>query len=170
MKFVGISHPVYETCSRCEPNGFWKMFFLNLAHRKTPKCLFITQDGSLLKYKKSALLSTLLVSVIDENGVPKSATVLADEVKKAVKSVGICPKKENKLEQHKIVYDTWKSIRNKGVKDFYILQYVSNLQGSAVERKMTYHRLLFEIMLGNITSKDIVFVDGKIKNIKGYEK
>jgi hypothetical protein len=161
-KYSRISHPIYERCSEIEQNRFWKQFFLDLSHGKVPRSLFIMPNGNILKYKKSVEL----VSILDDSGAPKPAHVLASDVKDALKCVGIGPYKENKLEQRKaIAYDRWNSIRKKFVKDFYILLFASNLQGSIVERQMAYQRICRALTLGIITNQDIEFRHGEIENI-----
>jgi len=54
-----ISFPVYERCSELETEPFWKQFFSDLSKGKTPRSLFIAQNGDIYKYRKA---SKLLVS------------------------------------------------------------------------------------------------------------
>jgi hypothetical protein len=155
-----ILFPVYERCSEIETDAFWKQFFSDLSKGKTPRSLFISQNGDIYKYRKA---SKLLVSSSKspEEIITDSKSILARVIGKT---------SERLIPLEPIIYDKWNSVRKKSMKDFFILEYVDfqmkNYGISFKEAKMMYKKILSMTNLGLCS---IEFRDGHVIDVKELE-
>ena len=152
-----ILFPIYERCAELETDAFWKQFFSDLSKGKTPRTLFISQNGDIYKYRKA---SKLLVS---SSKSPEE--IIADS--KSVLSRVIGKTSEKLIPIEPIIYDKWNSVRKKSMKDFFILEYVDsqikNCGISLREAKIMYKKILSMTNLGLCS---IDFRDGHVTDIR----
>jgi len=155
-----VLFPVYEKCSELENDPFWKQFFSDLSKGKTPRSLFIAQNGDVYKYRKA---SKLLVS---SSKTPEE--IIADSKSILAKVIGKTSEKLIPLEP--VVYDKWNSVRKKSMKDFFILEYVDfkmkDCGISLKDAKMLYKKILSMASLGLCS---IEFKDGHVVDVKELE-
>jgi hypothetical protein len=155
-----ISFPVYERCSELETEPFWKQFFSDLSKGKTPRSLFIAQNGDIYKYRKA---SKLLVS---SSKSPEE--IIADSKSSLARVIGKTSEKLIPLEP--ITYDKWNSVRKKSMKDFFILEYVdSQMKNDGIplkEARTMYRKILSMTSLGLCS---IEFENGRVVNVKELE-
>jgi hypothetical protein len=154
-----IMFPVYERCAELESDPFWKQFFSDLSKGKTPRSLFISQNGDIYKYRKA---SKLLVSSskTPEEIITESKSVLARVIGKT--SDKIVP-----LEP--IIYDKWNSVRKKSMKDFFILEYVdSQMKNDESGMTLKDARMLYKkiISMTNLGLCSVEFKNGRVTGIK----
>lgn len=154
QKLNNSVNKIYSKCAEIEQDKYWKQFFIDLSHGKCPRSLFLTQNGDLYRYKKSTEIVTI------ESKTPEEICTI---VKSTLPGIGICQNNTNQLEQINATEHTnWNSIKKKGMRDYYILDYCSRLNKDEKYKEYFYNHVNTAMMLGYVK---IHFASGKITEI-----
>jgi hypothetical protein len=167
-----IIYPFFLECCEHTEDNFWESIFEDLAYGKTPYGTYISKNFLICGYKGKEFNYRI------ERKDPK--ILYSDIYKLLTERLGILSCKEKT--QKKIAFSNlekdlrdsrneWSSIRKKNVKDLMIENFV-------IDKKNRYHlsikqaRYLLSViflclMFKTITSKDIIYKDGKIQDIAG---
>lgn len=170
-----IIYPVFLECYQYTPDIFWENIFEDLAYGKTPYGTYISKDFFCCNYKDKEFSYK-----IEKD---KSSRVIYDEVYDLlVNKLGLLSQKDKvkKRSDLHIVEENikanrkdWSTIRKKNVKDFLIEKYVIDIKNkynfTIKQAKYLLSVIFIAIVFKVITSKDIEYSDGKIKNINGIE-
>lgn len=165
-----IIYPFFLECCEYANDMFWETVFEKLAYAKCPQGTYISKDylccgyrGKEFSYKIERKESKILYTEI--------YTLLTEKF-------GLFSKKE-KDKQRMLFYETekknnyskenWKDIRKKNIKDSLYEQYVLRMKNlHNLDYKQCRYLLslvLLAISFKILTSKDIVYENGKIKEI-----
>lgn len=170
-----IIYPIFLECIQFAEDVFWKNIFEELAYGNTPYGTYINRNFLCCSYKDKEFSYKI-------DSQKDSEEIYNDVYSLLTNKLGILSQKEktkkrldfNKLEQHiKDSRKTWGSIKKKNLKDLLIEKYVIDmkkkyhlsLSQSRYVLSIIYIALIFKV----ITSKDIVYDNGRITNIDGVD-
>lgn len=167
-----IYNPLFLKCMDYTLDQFWKQIFTDIAYGKYPKGCGISDN--ILYVKTRSNTQTLVLS-----SDPKQLFIDVTKILKEKLGLSSTIDKQKIMEDHKkakeelekLYYSTWSSIKKKSIRDELIIKFVIS---EKEKNKLGLHktkRLLSLIhigfMLKDITSKDIIMEDGRIRKISG---
>lgn len=173
-KYEEIIYPIFlECCKYTSP--FWSDIFTNLSYGKTPYGSYISQDCLCCSYKGKTFNYK-----IDQE---KDASIVHKEITKLLSNnLGILSAKEKLEKDAKFdkfektmseKADNWKEIKKKCIKDMLIEKYVIKMKKKYSLNKENTRKLISIIYIFTIfkiiSSADIEYIKGEIKNIKGIK-
>jgi hypothetical protein len=167
-----VVYPIFIQSSLFSSDAFWKNVFEDLAYCKCPYGTYISKDFFYCKYPSKEFSYKI------ETKDPK---VLYDDVYSLlVNKLGLLSHQDKfrkKADFTSIEEDiknsrkAWSNIRKKNIKDLLLEQYAIDMRNKYSLSIANTRQLLSLIFLGMsfkiITAKDIVYEDGKVKDIEG---
>jgi hypothetical protein len=167
-----ILYPIFIECSAYARDAFWKNVFEDLAYCKCPYGTYISKDFFYCNYRNKEFSYKI------EKKNPK--TLYDDIYDLLVRKLGLLShqdKFQKKADFIAIEEDiknsrkVWANIRKKNIKDLLIENYAIEMKTKHSLTIATTRQLLSIIFIGMsfkiISSKDIVYEDGVVKNILG---
>jgi len=169
-----IIYPVFFECCEFATDNFWKNIFEDLAYGKTPYGTYINKDFLCCSYKNKEFSYKI---------ERKDSKIIYDDIynlltnklgilsrKEKVKKLVAFHKTETRIKEFR---QEWGNIRKKNIKDLLVEKYVIDMKNkhnlTIKQTKYLLSVLFMAIVFKVITSKDIDYSDGKIKNIDGIE-
>lgn len=169
-----IIYPIFLECCQYATDEYWKNIFEDLAYGITPSGTYISKGNLCCNYKKKHFSYPI---------EQKKSLVLYNEVyTHLTEKMGLLSQKdriEKRNEISKIRLDLeesrniWANIRKKNIREALIQMYVTS-KSKEYNLTLKQSRYLLSVIFiamvfKSITAKDINYIDGGIKNIKGIE-
>jgi hypothetical protein len=167
-----IYYPVFIKCLSFIQDPFWRFVFEDLAYGKCPYGIYL-QKNYLCCNMKNKEFSYRIENFKDAEDIYKETYSLLKN------RVGILSEKE-KLIQREIVFQSriikkkeeWCNVKKKMIRDTllenFVLQKSNSYQLSMNLSKKILSILIIGLMFKTINSKDIIYVDGYVKDINGF--
>ena len=166
-----IIYPMFLECCKFTLDSFWENVFEDLAYGVTPYGAYISKDFLCCSYKNKEFSYKI------EKKPP--IDLYKDVYKLLGEKLGILSYKE-KLQKRVDFYQTesrikktreeWCNIKKKNIKDLLIEKYVIDMKKkynlSIKQAKFLLSIIFISMVFKVITSKDIVYSDGRIQNIE----
>jgi hypothetical protein len=179
-----IKYPIFLECSAfCGKEVFWKFVFEDMAYAKFPPSVYIQKDYLCCSSKGKEFVYKLM-----ENGqIFKSNEMVYEEVRKLLQTRACLLSDKEALFQRKSVLhsrqlqfekeryneESWNVIRKKIIKESLMEQYVLESKNKYSLHPLQVKRLFSLIIIGflfkTIHSKDVLYGDGYIQAIDGFE-
>ena len=167
-----IIYPIFLECCQYATDTFWINIFEDLAYGKTPYGTYISKDFVCCNYKNKEF--SYKIEKKDSKQLYDDIYLLfakklgllsqIDKINKKIDFDSI----EEEIKEYK---KSWVNIKKKNIKDLFIENYVIDMKKTHNLTIKQARYLLSTIFIGMIfkiiTSKDIQYEDGKIKEIKG---
>ena len=169
-----IIYPIFLDCCHYAKESFWKHIFEDLAYGKTPYGTYITKDFLCCKYKSkefSYKIENKDVEILynDIYNLLSNKFGLLSENEQFNKRIKFHSVADNIIESR----NSWSNIRKKNVKDLLLELYVLNMKRkynlSIKQGKYLRSLIFIGLVLKVFTSKDIIYDNNEIKDIKGIE-
>lgn len=169
-----ILYPIFLECCQYTKDIFWEGIFEDLAYGRTPRGTYISKGFLCCGYKNKEFNYKI---------ERKNPEVLHDDIYDLLTNkLGLLSRKEQvkkRLVFHEIeqgIKDSrqeWANIRKKNVKDNMYEKYVIEMKQkyslTIKQTKILLSLILISIIFKTITSKDIIFEEDRIVDIKGIE-
>ena len=170
-----ILYPIFIKCRSFCTDTFWANIFEDLAYGKTPYGSYISKTFLCCNFKKKDF-----VYKIDSKKKPEQ--VYKDISNLFTNKLGIISNEE-KLKQKQLFIDmendlkdsrkNWNSIKKKNIKELLIELYVVKMQKkwclTNIQAKYLLSLFYMAIIFKIITSKDIIYENGRITHIEGID-
>jgi len=167
-----IIYPIFLECCQYATDTFWINIFEDLAYGKTPYGTYISKDFVCCNYKNKEF--SYKIEKKDSKQLYDDIYLLfakklgllsqIDKINKKIDFDSI----EEEIKEYK---KSWVNIKKKNIKDLFIENYVIDMKKTHNLTIKQARYLLSTIFIGMIfkiiSSKDIQYEDGKIKEIKG---
>jgi hypothetical protein len=167
-----IIYPIFLECCEIINDTFWKNVFEDLAYGKCPYGTYINKDFFCCSYKNKEFSYKI---------EKKDPEILYNDIYSLlVKKLGLLSHKDkiekridfsNMEDEIKEYRKSWSNIRKKNIKDLLLENYVINMKNIYSLTLKQARNLLSIIFVGMvfkvITTKDIIYEDGVIKDING---
>ena len=167
-----IIYPIFLECCKYTNDTYWENIFEDLAYGKSPYGTYISKDFLCCGYKKKDFSYKI---------EKKNTETLHNEVYNLLSNrLGLLSYKD-KQKNRQIFTDiedsindsrkNWNDIKKKNIKELLIELYVTNMKNkhnlTIKQSKYLLSMIFIGLVFKIITSKDIEYKDGKIKNIEG---
>lgn len=169
-----IIYPIFLECCEFITNRFWETIFEDLAYGKTPYGTYISKNFLCCSYKNKEFSYKI------ERNNPKK--IYKDIYNLLVNKLGLLSQQEKnkkrldfyEMEENiKETRQSWTSIRKKNVKDILIEKYVVRMRKkyylTIKQSKYLLSLIFISMIFKAITTKDIIYEDGKIMEIQGID-
>lgn len=172
-----IVYPFFLECSQFADDIFWENIFENLAYGKAPYGTYINKGFLCCSFKNKEFSYKI---------ERKQGEILYKDIYKLLtEKIGILSHKEKlkkRLDFHELEKNIknsrqdWCNIKRKNIKDIMYEKYAIDMKikhGLTLKQTRNLLAVIFiSIMFKTITTKDIIYKDDKIQNIKGinFEK
>ena len=169
-----IIYPIFLECCEFITNRFWETIFEDLAYGKTPYGTYISKNFLCCSYKNKEFSYKI------ERKNPKK--IYKDIYNLLVNKLGLLSQQEKnkkrldfyEMEENiKETRQSWTSIRKKNVKDILIEKYVVRMRKkyylTIKQSKYLLSLIFISMIFKAITTKDIIYEDGKIMEIQGID-
>jgi hypothetical protein len=167
-----IIYPIFLECCQYATDTFWINIFEDLAYGKTPYGTYISKDFVCCNYKNKEF--SYKIEKKDSKQLYDDIYLLFAKKLGLLSQIDKINKKidfDNIEEEIKEYKKSWVNIKKKNIKDLFIENYVIDMKKTHNLTIKQARYLLSTIFIGMIfkiiTSKDIDYEDGKIKEIKG---
>ena len=167
-----IIYPIFLECCNIATDTFWKNIFEDLAYGKCVYGTYISKDFLCCSYKEKSFSYKIEKKNIEElyndiyNLLTKKLGILSqnEKIKKRIQFYDI----EEKIKSER---KEWANIRKRNLKDLLIERYVIDIKKkynlTISQTKYLLSVIFISIIFKVINTKDIIYENGKIINIKG---
>lgn len=167
-------YPIFLECCQYADDIFWENIFLDLSYGKSPYGTYISKDFICCSYKKKEFTYKI------EKKDPK---VIYDEIYNLFTNKLELLSQKEKVKKKKAFTDaedsikdsrkTWVDIRKKNIKELLIELYITRMKIkyslTLKQERFLLSIIILAMIFKVITSDDIEYVDGRIRNIKGID-
>jgi hypothetical protein len=169
-----IIYPIFLECCQYTNDIYWENIFQDLAYGKTPYGTYISKDSICCNYKNKEFNYKIEQKNPEQlyNDVyflfHKKFGLLSqrDKINKKIDFYNIEDEMKNGRK-------SWANIRKKNIKDLLIENYVIDMKNkyllSTQQTKYLLSIIFIAMTFKVICSKDILYEEGKIKNINGIQ-
>jgi hypothetical protein len=168
-----IVYPFFLECCTFATDPFWENVFEDLAYAKPPQGVYISKNFLCCAYKGKEF--TYKIERKDPQVLYNDIYNLLTGKLLLLSCKELHHKKQKFYEIEKGLqeeYQEWSDIRKKTIRDVMIEQYTISMSKkhnlSLKLSKFLLAMIIVSLMFKTISSRDIVFADGKIEHIKGF--
>jgi hypothetical protein len=177
-----IIYPIFLKCASKVEDTFWRYVYEDLSYGKCPYGLCLQKDyllcyirGKEFAYKVDPEKSADVIFQEVGGLLRERAGILSDK-EKILERTRLCRQRTNRnapSSSSSTKKEEWGNVKKKMIRDTLLEQYVlENSQkynlGAGLAKKVL-SMIIVGLMFKTITAKDIVYQNGFIKNIQGFE-
>ena len=174
-----ILYPIFLKCASQVEDTFWRFVYEDLSYGKCPYGLSLQKNylmcyirGKEFAYKVDAEKSADVIFQEVSGLLRERAGILSDK-EKILERTRLCRQRTNRNAPSSTKKEEWGNVKKKMIRDTLLEQYVLensqryNLDAGLAKRVLSM--IIVGLMFKTITAKDIVYQNGFIKNIQGFE-
>lgn len=166
-----LIYPCFLSCTEFTEDDYWKNIFEDLSFGITPSGTYISKKYIISNVKNKEFVYKINIEMDSETIFWDVYNLFSDKL--GLKSVQEIEEYKNTIDSSEIIFNSWNSIKKKSIRDSIIINYVTEQSAkynlSRIKTRELLNMINLGILLKFISNKNILYEDGVIHDIEGFE-